>query len=123
MSKFTVYDTLCLADIQALQECATVVEVSFDASHEGSVKPVHLEIYVQIDHDQIGRLQLKRHEAATKFRLGVLHRGGAYKFECLHFDDDIVRASQQEYDIRSNRASVRWGGKGGMVSDVGVWKL
>jgi hypothetical protein len=122
MSKFTVYDTICLADMQALAEASAAMAISFDATHAGNVKPVHLEVHVQIDADQIARLQHIRHETATKFRLGVLFKGGVYKFECLHFEEDIVRASQKEAQIRRNRAAVSHGGVGEMVSNVHQWK-
>jgi hypothetical protein len=122
MSKFTVYDTICMADINALAEAGAAFAIGFDATHSGDVKPVHLELHVQIDPDQIGRLQRIRHETATKFRLGVMFNGGVYKFECYHFEEDIVRASQREVAIRQQRAAVRHGGVGEFVSNVEQWK-
>jgi hypothetical protein len=122
MSKFTVYDTICKADIDALLDAGASIEIGFDASHPGDVKPVHLDLTIGIDPDQIGNLRRKRYETATKFRLGVLFNGGVQKFECYHFEDDIVRASTKEVTMRQERATVRHGGVGGFVQQIDPWK-
>ncbi len=121
MSKFTVYDTVRQSDIDALAEAGAGLGLGFDASHPKTQKPVHLELLVQIDEAQIAQLKIINHETYTKFRFGVLFGAGVYKFECTHFEDDIVRASPKGFQIRTNRATVRRGGVGDFVDDVGWW--
>lgn len=93
MSKFTVYDTIRKADIDALVQAGAKVGLGEGASHAGTEKPVHLELRVQIDDGQIEALKGISHEAFAKFRFGVLFGAGVYKIQCFHFEDDIVRAS------------------------------
>jgi len=110
VSKFTVYDTVRQSDIDAL--AAAGAGLDFDASHPKTQKPVHLEICVRIDDAQIAQLKVINYETYTKFRFGAFFRGGVYQFECLHFEDDIVRASPKGFQIRTNDATVRRGGVG-----------
>ena len=118
MSKIMVYETFCKSDIEALLDCDIRMALSFDATHPRDVKPVHLELSINANHEQISQLRQRHNTTYIKLKGAFLQGEGVHKLECFHFEQDIVDASPKAYEIRKNRAIVRHGDTGGMVDDI-----
>jgi len=119
--KARIYETFCVADVDALLDCGVPVAMQFDGSHPKAVKAVHLELAVQVSDDQIHQLRVQYSPTFIKLKAHLQHGGGTYKFEVPYFEQAIVDQSPKSFQIKQNRAVVRHGGTGDMVGNIEWW--
>ncbi|WP_437711641.1 hypothetical protein WMF45_40915 [Sorangium sp. So ce448] len=121
MAKLMVFETFSKSDIEALLDAGIVVNLAFDASHPKREKTVHLELLIDATQEAILRLRSRYNETYIKLKGALMQGEGTYKLECHTFDQDIVDSSPKSYEIRQNRAIVRYGDAGTVIQDIGWW--